>query len=77
MLLVRARPRGFGVQHVALRAMSALRAVTRRFQRYRRTRRELDELATMDDRMLRDIGLSRCEVRGAIRSGTELRSLPR
>jgi uncharacterized protein YjiS (DUF1127 family) len=44
--------------------------------RYLRRRRHLRDLATllaMDDLMLRDIGVSRCEIRGAIACGTELK----
>jgi uncharacterized protein YjiS (DUF1127 family) len=77
MLLVQSRPRGFGIQYVVLRARGAMRAAMQRFLRYRRTLRELRELSAMDDRMLRDIGLSRCEVRGAIRLGIDLRSVQR
>jgi uncharacterized protein YjiS (DUF1127 family) len=33
---------------------------------------ELGELAAMDDFDLRDVGISRCEVRGAIRAGGDL-----
>jgi uncharacterized protein YjiS (DUF1127 family) len=77
MLLVRTRSPGFGVQYVALRAAAAVRSAKRRFLRYRRMQRELRELSTMDDRMLRDIGVSRYEVRDAIRSGIDLRSLQR
>jgi uncharacterized protein YjiS (DUF1127 family) len=54
-----------------------MRAVMQRFLRYRRTLRELHELSAMDDRLLRDIGLSRSDVRGAIRLGIDLRSWQR
>ena len=44
-----------------------------RYLRRRRYRRDLAALSVMDDLMLRDIGVSRCEIRGAIRSGTDLK----
>ena len=37
--------------------------------RWRRTRAAAAELASMDDRMLTDIGLSRCEVPQCVRQG--------
>jgi uncharacterized protein YjiS (DUF1127 family) len=45
----------------------------RRFLRRRRQLRDLKELSSMDDLSLRDVGISRCEVRGAIWSRTDLR----
>jgi uncharacterized protein YjiS (DUF1127 family) len=50
----------------------SIRSVWTRYRRYRRRRRDLAELASMDDRSLRDIGLSRTEIRAAIWEGTEL-----
>ena len=44
-----------------------------RYLRRRQYMRDLAELSAMDDMMLKDIGVSRCEVRGAIQSGTDLR----
>ena len=35
----------------------------------RRLRRHLDELRGLDDRMLRDIGLRRCDIEDAVRYG--------
>jgi uncharacterized protein YjiS (DUF1127 family) len=35
--------------------------------------RDLATLSAMDDLMLRDIGISRCEIRGAIQSGTDVK----
>jgi uncharacterized protein YjiS (DUF1127 family) len=35
--------------------------------------RDLATLSAMDDFMLRDIGVSRCQIRGAIESGTDLK----
>jgi uncharacterized protein YjiS (DUF1127 family) len=52
----------------------AIHAVWRRYRRRRRYLRELGELSAMDDLSLRDVGISRCEVRAAIRSGKDLRS---
>jgi uncharacterized protein YjiS (DUF1127 family) len=43
-----------------------------RYIRYRRRRRELAELALMDDRMLRDVGVNRFDIDAAIRSGRSL-----
>jgi uncharacterized protein YjiS (DUF1127 family) len=42
--------------------------------RRRRQLQELRELCAMDDMALKDIGISRLEVRAAIRSGADLRS---
>ena len=44
-----------------------------RYLRRRRYMRDLATLSAMDDLMLRDIGVSRCQVRGAIESGTDLK----
>ena len=44
-----------------------------RYLRRRRYRRDLATLSAMDDLMLRDIGISRCEIRGAMESGADLR----
>jgi uncharacterized protein YjiS (DUF1127 family) len=44
-----------------------------RYLRRRRYMRDLATLSAMDDLMLRDIGVSRCEIRGAIECGTELK----
>ena len=43
-----------------------------RYIRYRRRRRELAELAAMDDRALKDVGVNRFEIGAAIRSGRGL-----
>jgi len=53
----------------------AIRAAWRRYLRRRRHLHELGELSAMDDLSLKDVGISRCEVRGAIRSRTDLRSV--
>src|SRR5262245_31211333 len=43
-----------------------------RYLRHRQRMRDLATLSAMDDLMLRDIGISRCEIRGALESGAEL-----
>ena len=48
-----------------------------RYLRRRRHMRDLAELSAMDDMMLRDVGVSRCQVRGAIWSGADLKPLRR
>jgi len=50
----------------------AILATWRRFLRQRRYLHELGELSSMDDLSLRDIGISRCEVRAAIRTRSDL-----
>ena len=57
--------------------MRFLHAAWERYHRRRRYLHELGELAEMNDHELRDVGLSRCEVRGAIRLGEDLRSRSR
>lgn len=44
------------------------------YLRRRQNRRDLATLSAMDDLMLRDIGVSRCEIRGAIECGADLKS---
>jgi len=44
-----------------------------RFVRRRRLMRDLATLSAMDDMMLKDIGVNRCEIRAAIQSGTDLK----
>lgn len=62
---------------VALRMAHVMRTAWQRFLRRRRRLHELGELAAMDDLSLRDIAISRCEIRAAIRSREDLRSLRR
>jgi uncharacterized protein YjiS (DUF1127 family) len=52
--------------------MHAIHAAWRRHLRRRRYLHELAELSAMNDLSLRDIGISRCEVRAAIRERTDL-----
>ena len=54
------------------RATRALRSARMRYRRRQRLRSDLAQLAAMDDLSLKDIGISRTEVRGAIREGTDL-----
>lgn len=35
----------------------------KKIERYRKFRRTVDELSRMDDKNLRDIGISRCDIR--------------
>ena len=44
-----------------------------RFLQHRQRERDFATLSAMDDMMLRDIGVNRCQLRGAIRSGTDLK----
>jgi uncharacterized protein YjiS (DUF1127 family) len=46
-----------------------------RFLRRRRLMRDLATLSAMDDMMLKDIGVNRCQIRGAIECGTDLKPL--
>jgi uncharacterized protein YjiS (DUF1127 family) len=62
------------IRRFAARAAEAVRAVWARYVRRRRRLQELRELCAMDDMSLKDIGISRLEVRTAIRSGDDLRS---
>lgn len=50
----------------------AIRAAWMHYRRHRQIRRDLVQLAAMDDLSLRDIGISRMEIRAAIREGTDL-----
>jgi uncharacterized protein YjiS (DUF1127 family) len=51
----------------------AISTIWRRLLRHHRRLHELCELSAMEDHALRDIGISRLEIRAAIRSGTRLR----
>jgi uncharacterized protein YjiS (DUF1127 family) len=52
--------------------MHAIHAAWRRYLRHRRHLHELGELSAMDDLSLRDIGISRSEVRAAIQDRKDL-----
>jgi uncharacterized protein YjiS (DUF1127 family) len=59
---------------MAIRAATSVQMIWARYRRRRLRARELAELRAMDDMALKDIGISRLEIRAAIRSGTNLRS---
>ncbi|HEU0145822.1 MAG TPA: DUF1127 domain-containing protein [Bradyrhizobium sp.] len=68
---------GFRANHIGQMAVRAATSVQMIWTRYRRRRlraRELAELRAMDDMALKDIGISRLDIRAAIRSGTNLSS---
>jgi len=46
-----------------------IRDLTREFARWRRFQRDLHELRSLDDRMLADIGITRCEAERVVRHG--------
>jgi uncharacterized protein YjiS (DUF1127 family) len=54
------------------RVTHAIGMAWRRYLRHRRYLHELGELSAMDDLSLRDVGISRLEIRAAIRFGTGL-----
>lgn len=54
-------------------AVSPMRQMLARFIRERALRRAENELMALDDRMLRDIGLSRSEIASAVRNPAEER----
>lgn len=54
------------------RAIGGLLLGWARYIRFRRQRHQLAELAAMDDRLLRDVGVNRFEIGTAVRSGTGL-----
>jgi uncharacterized protein YjiS (DUF1127 family) len=46
-----------------------LRRLTNELARWRRLKRDLHELRSLDDRMLADIGITRCDVERVVRHG--------
>jgi uncharacterized protein YjiS (DUF1127 family) len=58
----------------AARAAQAIRTAWRRCVSRRRRWRELCELRAMDDMSLKDIGITRLDIRAAIQSGVDLDS---
>jgi uncharacterized protein YjiS (DUF1127 family) len=74
MSFVRSEFQAFAMWRFAARAAKAIRPVAARYVRRRRQLRELRELCAMDDMSLKDIGISRLEVRAAIQSGADPRS---
>jgi uncharacterized protein YjiS (DUF1127 family) len=63
--------------HTALRALLVIRTAWQRFLRRRRRLHELGELVAMDDLSLRDIAISRGEIRAAIQARGDMRSVRR
>jgi uncharacterized protein YjiS (DUF1127 family) len=61
-----------GVWRLWWRAKWAVRSLWIRYLRHRQRMSDLAKLATMDDLALRDIGISRMEIRAAMRQGTDL-----
>lgn len=51
----------------------AVRSVWTRYLRHRQRQRDFAQLAAMNDFELRDIGITRDEIRAAILEGTDLR----
>ena len=56
------------------RAAQAIRTAWARYVSRRQRWRELRELRAMDDMSLKDIGITRLDIRAAIRSGVDLDS---
>ena len=63
--------------YAALRVGHLVRTAWQRFLRRRRRLHELGELAAMDDLSLRDMAISRCDIRAAIQSRGDVRSVRR
>jgi uncharacterized protein YjiS (DUF1127 family) len=61
-----------GVRRAWLRIASGIRSYRAALTRKRRLRHAMAELQGLDDRMLRDIGVSRCEIGRVVRYGREL-----
>jgi len=74
MAFASAQSRPAGSWRIARRVVRIVGAAREAFRRHRRYRHELGELAAMNDHALRDIGISRCEVRGVLWYGEDLRS---
>jgi uncharacterized protein YjiS (DUF1127 family) len=58
-------------------AVRAVRSVWMRYLRHRQRQLDLAQLAAMNDFALKDIGISRDQIRAAIQEGTDLRSAGR
>jgi uncharacterized protein YjiS (DUF1127 family) len=65
------------VQRHGWRVISVIRSAWMRHLRHRQRQRDLAQLAAMNDFELRDIGISRDQIRAALREGTDLRSTRR
>jgi uncharacterized protein YjiS (DUF1127 family) len=66
-----------GARRHVWRAMGAIRSAWMCHLRHRRRQRDLRQLAAMNDFELKDIGLSRDQIRAALWEGTDLRSARR
>jgi len=55
------------------RVVRAMRSAWTRYLRHRQRQRDFAQLAAMNDFELRDIGITRDEIRAAILEGTDLR----
>jgi uncharacterized protein YjiS (DUF1127 family) len=60
------------IRHALSRASLTIRTAWQNRLLRRRRERDLAALVAMDDSMLRDMGISRCEVRAAIRERADL-----
>lgn len=56
------------------RVIGAIRSAWMRYLRHQQRRRDLAQLAAMSDFELKDVGISRDQIRAALRDGTDLRS---
>jgi len=61
-----------GLRKAWLRIAAGIRAYRAALARKRYLRHAMAELEGLDDRMLRDIGVSRCEIGRVVRYGREL-----
>jgi uncharacterized protein YjiS (DUF1127 family) len=59
------------------RGSRAIRSAWTRHLHHRQRQRDLAQLAAMNDFELKDIGISRDQIRAAIQEGTDLRSVRR
>ena len=74
MSLVHAEFHGTGIRRLLLGVAEACGAIWMRYREHRQRWQDLAALSAMDDHSLKDMGISRTEVRAAIRLGTDLRS---
>lgn len=65
------------IRYAVLRAGRTIRSAWKNHLRRRRRQRDFAALVALDDMSLRDMGISRVEIRGAIRSRTDLSSVRR
>lgn len=66
-----------GARRHMWRAIGVIRSAWMRYLRHRQRQRDLEQLAAMNDFELRDIGISRDQIRAALLEGTDLRSAGR